>query len=178
MCVQWRRRALALAQVLGIMALGSPWGSAAEAQATRELTRTGIIFSVPAFAEVVERSDGGGLQTYVRVEGSDVFARVSRGGELAADPVGLSTPTTMCGRPAQRFEIHTPELRAVASYLDEEGRVHHREPEVRPARVDVVVTFTRRGGARVRVDWSVRADLRDRHRAQEEAFFDSVRCAP
>lgn len=83
----------------------------------------------------------------------------------------------MCGRPAERFEIHTPEVRAIGSYLDEEGAIRHMEPDVTPARVEVIVAFVRRGGARVRIDWSVRADRRDRHRAQETAFFDSIRCA-
>lgn len=164
-------------QHLGIIALIALIGVPASAQRDEILTRDGIEFSVPAGAEIVDRRDVGGRETYVRLEGADLFVRVIRGGDYSAAPADQpATSTTMCGRPALRFEITIPALDAIGSRLDEHGIVEHLPPTHQPARVEVIVAFTLADGTPARLDWSVRADRRERYRARERAFFRSIRC--
>jgi len=160
---------IAAAIVILAISLGS---AAAQDRGTELLSRDGISIAVPRGGAIHDATDVGGRETYLRYRDGRLRLRLIRGGDYSADPVGHpSSATTICGRPARRFEISIPRTEA---HSCSGGR--GREVMITPASVLVIVTLALDDGTRLRIDWEALTEHRARLRLRERAFFRSIRC--
>lgn len=118
---------------------------------------------------VIQRRDGVGVELRIGSTATLAWWRTTFGERKLE--LGAETSVTVCGRSGGRQEVLVPEVTATGFMASG----HHIESRT-PAKVHIAVSCRTNAGTPFVASWIVDADKRDALRADEDHFFESIRC--